>query len=142
MAKTTRLGYEGQIKIGPAGSTGTTQLTNRTDIQEDYNPEWADTSVAGAGTAVPHKDEEIVQLAVSITFSLVYDSTDAAITTLLGYIYGGTPFALRTLAFSTGKGFDGDVTAGIKHGKKMKEGQTFEIECHTNERARAWQVNV
>ena len=142
MAKTTRKGYEGQIFIGAAGSTGATQLVNRTDISEDRTPEWVETTVAGAGTSIPEKDEEIVSLAHQISFTLIYDSGDAAISTLLGYLNAGTPFALRTKAFSTGTGFDGDVTGSLKTGRQLKEGQKFEVECHVNQRLRAPSINV
>lgn len=140
---TTKMGYEGPIYIGAAGSTATTQITNRTDITENVDPERGDTTTAGDGTSVPIGTSRVTCLNYSIEWTMLKKTVDASLTTLVAAATAGTAIALRTKDYASGLGFDGDVTLGMKKGKPLKGEQTIAFTAEpTDDEGRTPQFNV
>lgn len=123
MAK-QRMGFEGQIFRGTAGATAATQIKeNITDIQYNLETETAVTTDRGDGTVVPFETQDVVLLRAAITFTMLNKDSDAALTAFRTAMTIGGPVALRLKDFSSGKGFDGDVTMSMEHGKGLGDRQ-------------------
>lgn len=121
---TTRMGFEGQLFIGTAGSTAATQVLNATDITETYGNEKGNTTVRGAGTSVPIQTEDVSLLTFQLEWTMIYDTDDSVLTTIMGHAVAGTGFAVRTKDYSSGAGFDGDGTVTVTKGKPLNGEQT------------------
>lgn len=123
----TKMGYEGEIYYGVAGSTATTKITNSRDITISVDAERGDTTVRGAGAAPPVGTGQVTGVNFSCDWSMLEKSTDSTLEALKGAATSGTPVALRLKDHSAGKGFDGDVTLNMKKGKPLKGEQTIDF---------------
>ncbi|MEN0109300.1 MAG: hypothetical protein AAF805_01130 [Planctomycetota bacterium] len=103
-----KMGFEGQLLYGPAGSTGQTLLENSRDITLTYSQEKGDTTVRGDGTAPPTGTELVTKIMVGVEFQMVNDSTDTALEALKVAATNGAPVALRGRDYAAGKGPDAD----------------------------------
>ena len=108
-----KMGFEGLIYEGVAGSTATTLLENTKDITYNLDVEKGDTTVRGDSTSVPLKTEQASSLVVSIDFTMIHDITDTAFAALLTAAYSGGPIAIRTKDYTSGSGFDGDCVLTV-----------------------------
>ena len=124
---TIRMGFEGEIYYGAPGSTAGTLLENAIDVGINMDAERAPTSVRGDGTVPPINTEQVVALTVSIEFSMIHDTSDAALEAMRVAVATGAPVAIRMKDEASGKGFDGDVTLGLKHDKALKSEQKFDF---------------
>lgn len=140
MAK--KMGFEGLVYIGAAGSTAATLLSNRVDTTIDTDPQMAPTTVAGAGTSPPIEAEAVVSLKFSATVTMKNDTTDSALTTLRAAAAAGTPLALRMKDHASGKGYDGDVNVKESHGRPLGGEQTFDYTFTPNDAQRTPQLYV
>jgi hypothetical protein len=120
------MGYEAQLFYGTAGSTGATQITNATDVDYNLDPERGDTTTRGDGTAVPRVTSRVTGLKPTITWKSLNKPTDTTLAALIAAAKTGAPVALRTKSYSSGLGFDGDVTLTMKQGAPLKGEATFE----------------
>lgn len=125
MAK--RMGFQGQAFIGTAGSTAATRLDNSRDITYNLETEKGDTTVRGDSSVPPVGHESVTRRNVTITIVMINESTDTALETMRVAAYAGTPIALRLKDHTSGKGFDGDVTLTVSHGKPINGEQTLEF---------------
>jgi hypothetical protein len=123
MSNNVKMGFEGQIYTGTAGSTGGMLLTNTGDINYNLDAEKGDTTVRGDGSSVPIKTDSITALGVQIEWDMIHDVTDSALSTLLTAAFAGTAVAIRTKDYAAGKGFDGDCSLTVQDGLPLK-GQT------------------
>ena len=130
MADTQRMGFEGRVLYGTAGATGTTDLTNAKDITYGFAKESGDTTVRGAGTSPPIRTEKVTQRVVDIEFVMLNDSADTSLEAIRVAAYAGTPIAIRTKDYSSGKGFDGDCTAAVSHPYPLNGEQVVTITCN------------
>jgi hypothetical protein len=124
-----KMGYEGMIYYGTAGSTAATLLQNVKDISFNLEVEKGNTTVRGDSTSPPIETEDVTIRKVSIEFTMIKDTTDTALEAMLVLAYAGSGFALRLKDYSSGKGFDGDVTATVSRGKPLNGEQTLQITC-------------
>ena len=118
-------GYQGIIYYGAAGSTAATQLTNVEDLNYNVEPEKVETTVRGDGSAVPVKIEDVVALGATITWAMFHKASDTALTALIAASRTGAAVAIRTKAYSSGLGFDGDCTLSISHEMTLKGQSKF-----------------
>jgi hypothetical protein len=138
-----KMGFEGKLYYGVAGSTASTELTNSRDITISTDPERGETTIRGAGTSPPLKTERVTAIALSIDFAMLNDPTDSSLTALRTAAAAGSPVALRGKDYSSGKGLDGDFTLSEKLGKPYKGEQTFDFTATpTNESGREPQAYV
>lgn len=121
----TPMGFEGKIYYGAAGSAANTEITNSRDITYNIDPTKADTTIRGDGSAVPITTERVTQLGVTIEWTMLNKTTDATLNALRTAAYAGSPVAIKTVDYASGKGYDGDCTLAIQHGKPLGGEQTY-----------------
>jgi len=139
----TRMGFEGRIYRGTAGSTAATEMRSATDVSSTITPKKASTTTRGAGTAPPMETERVVSIGESIEFTLLNKSGETHVDALRGAAAAATPVSLRLKDYAAGKGFDGDVTLECKEGMPLGGEQTFVFTATpTNEKGREPQPYV
>lgn len=134
----TRMGFEGRILRGTGGSVAGTDMTDSaTDVTISISHERAKTTVRGAGTSPPMTTERVVAVTVGIEFTLLNVQGKAHVDALRTAANAGTPVSIRTKDYSSGKGFDGDVTIEYKEGQPLNGEQTYQFTATpTNEKGR------
>lgn len=121
----TKMGFEGTLYYGVAGTTGATQITNRRDVSYTIDTEKGDTTTAGVGTSPPVKTSRVTAIILSLEWTMLNKTTDTTLTALRTAAAAGTPVAIRLKDCSSGKGFDGDVILTQKDGVPIAGEQTF-----------------
>ena len=128
MPTNIKMGFEGQILFSATpGATGITLLTNVKDASYNFEVEKGNTTVRGDGSVPPIETEDVTIRKVTIEFTMIKDTTDTALESLLTALYGGTGVAIRMRDYSAGKGFDGDCTGTVSRGKPLNSEQTLQI---------------
>jgi hypothetical protein len=123
------MGFEGEAFIGTAGSTGATRLSNSRDITYAVEHDKGSTRVRGDGTAPPIHTEEVVGRILTINIQMVNDTSDTALQTMLTAAFNGTRIALRLKDYTSGKGFDGDVTLTASNAYPLAGEQVIDFVC-------------
>ena len=108
-----KMGFEGLLYYGAAGSTAGTLLTNCKDITIDGPVERGDTTVRGDGSAPPVKTSQVTSVSGNIEFVMLNDSSDASLEALKTAAAAGTPVALRGKDYASGKGPDADYNLSV-----------------------------
>lgn len=128
MPTTIKMGFEGQVYFTASpGSTAVTLLENVKDVSYNFEVEKGNTTVRGDGSEPPIGTEDVTIRNVSIEFTMINETTDTALAAMLTALYGGTGVALRLKDYSSGKGFDGDCTGTVAHGKPLNGEQTLQF---------------
>lgn len=104
-----KMGFEGLLYYGVAGSTASTLLENCKDITLSMDTEVGDTTVRGDSTSPPTNTEAITANIVGIEFVMLNDSSDTALEAIKAAWGNTTVIALRGKDHSSGKGPDMDV---------------------------------
>lgn len=138
----TKMGFEGLVYRGSAGSTASTQITNIRDVNYNIDRGDGDTTVKGDGSAVPIGCARAVRLDVTIDFLMLNKSDDTSLEALRTAAAAGTPVALRLKDYSSGKGFDGDVLLSVQHGEPIGGEQTYQFTATPNNDNRTPQLYV
>lgn len=122
----TRMGLEAKLYYGTAGSQAATLATNVRDLTMPLDPQKADISSRGSRFTLYGPG----MIDASIAFESNWSDTDAFVQTLYAAAIAGTPVALRTKDFATGKGWDADfiITKGDRK-EPLKEGQKVDFEA-------------
>lgn len=105
-----KMGFEGLLYYGTAGSTAATLLTNCQDIKFDLDVERGNTTVRGTSTSPPVKTSSVTALVVGIEWTMINDITDTALAALKTAVGAGAGVALRGKDYTSGKGPDADFT--------------------------------
>ena len=135
-------GYQCLIYYGTAGTTAATQITNATDVEYNLEPQYGDTTVRGAGSAVPINTSKVVSLKPTVTFTYVDKASDSTLAALLAAAAAGSPVAIRTKNYSSGKGYDGDCVMSVRQGAPLNGIQTYAFTCEAEDSARTPQLWV
>ena len=114
-----KMGFEGQLYRGTAGSTATTLLENVKDITINLEVERGDSTVRGDSSAPPIKTEEVTQRMAGVEFAMIHDITDTNLTALMTAMNTGDGVALRGKDYSSGKGPDADFTLSVSHSQPL-----------------------
>ena len=122
----TKMGFEGLLYYGVAGSTAATQVGNSRDINETYETEDGETTVRGT-SAIPISTFRVTCLNYSLEWTMLNKSSDATLTALRTAAATGAPVAIRTIDHSGSVGFDGDMIVKMTKGKPLKGEQTFQF---------------
>lgn len=139
----TKMGFEGELYYGTAGTTAATKITNVTDESISIDPEKAGTTIRGTGSAKPINTEQVVAISWQAEWTMLNKTDDNTLEALRVAATAGDPVALRMKDYSSGKGYDGDVTLAVKHGKPLKGEQTYVFTATpTDESGRAPQIYV
>jgi hypothetical protein len=119
--------FRGQLFIGAAGSTATTQLTHAMQAKIDVKPTTVETTERGDGTAVPQETQSVVKVAVGISFTMPNRTDDVNLATIRSAAASGTPLAFRGKDHASGKGPDMDCYVEVSEGQPYNGAQTFDI---------------
>lgn len=122
-----KMGYEGLLYYGAAGSTAATQITNCRDVKYDNTPVMGDTTVKGSGSSVPKKTARPVALEASLTWTMLNKSNDTTLTALLAAARTAAAVALRYIPHSGSTGLDADCYISVSNGVPIGGEQTFEF---------------
>jgi hypothetical protein len=126
MAK--KMGYQGLLYYGTKGSTAATQVLKRVDATFDTDVEVGSTTSAGDGESVPINTGEATALTGTVTFNMIVDSADPAITAIVAAARTGNPIALRFIPFTGSSGLDADCVIKVSNGAPLKGEQTMDVE--------------
>lgn len=137
-----KVGFEGEIYYGVAGSTAATKITNSRDITETTDKEEGETTVRGSGSSPPIKTARVTGLTYTLDFQMIEKTDDTTLTALRAAASTGAPVAIRTRSHSSGLGYDGDVILNCKRGIPLKGEQTYDFSCTPNDDLRTPQLNV
>jgi hypothetical protein len=120
-----KLGLEGKLYRGTAGSTASTEITNAQDVTLNLSISEADFSRrAGAGW----ESVKAVMVGAELSFTIVYDSADANFLALKNAAINRTALAFAVLDGAGGKGVDADfVITGFGRNEPLREGMTCPI---------------
>lgn len=125
MADNTRRGFESLLYYGTAGSTASNQITNATDITYNIESTKAATTVRGAGSSVPIGYERVVEVKPTLTWTMLNKPSDTSLAALRAAASTGASVAMRYKSYSSGTGFDGDVTVNCEAGAPLNGIGTF-----------------
>ncbi len=123
-----KMGYQGLLYQGTAGSTAATQITKRVDCTYDIDVETGSTTSAGAGSAVPINTGEATALTAKLTFNLIHDTADTSLVAMLAAAATGAAIALRFIRSSGLLGLDADCIIKATQGAPLKGEQTIDFE--------------
>ena len=105
-----KMGFEGMLYYGAAGSTAATLIENCKDITISRDVERGNTTVRGDSTAPPIETESVTTRKLQIEFVMLNDINDTTLEALRVAASTGAEVALRGKDYSAGKGPDGDFT--------------------------------
>lgn len=142
MAGRKRVSFEGKIYHGTAGSTAATEMGNITEVTENFTAKEAEVTEKGI-SGIPNTAVEITEMSYDISFTMYEKDGDTSLAAIRAAAAAGTPIALRTKAYDSGIGFDGDVVIVSKGlGKPMGGAQTHQFTAKVNTRLREPQYDV
>ena len=122
------MGYQGVLLYGTKGAAATTRVLKRVDCEYGVQPQVGSTTSAGDGFSVPITTGEATQLTVSMSFTMIVESNDAALIAFEAAARTGNPIALAFSAFNGGLGFDGDCVIQLTNGAPLAGEATVNIE--------------
>lgn len=140
MAK-KRAGWERLIYRGTAGSTAATQIdTHVRDINIGHGNAYNETTDRGDGSAVPKMTEQLVKHTAEITFTMIYEDSEAHMVALLAAAQAGTVLAFLIKRRSSGvTEFDGDCYVDYDSPGPLEGGQEVTFTLHpTDDGGRDW----
>jgi hypothetical protein len=108
-----KMGWEGRIYYGAAGSTAATQLTNVRDIKLDLDIKEGDTTVRGDSSVAPIETSAVASRVCGVEFDMIRDTTDASLAAMMQAAADGTGIALRLKDHATGLGPDADFNVKL-----------------------------
>ena len=114
-----RMGFEGKLYYGTAGSTGATELTIARDVKYTFDAEMADVSDRGSLVS----DFDVASLTIGLEFEINNQDTDAAVAFLRNCAVTGTAVALRTKDKTSGWGLDADFVLSSNEDQPLKDAQ-------------------
>jgi hypothetical protein len=135
-----KMGFEGEIFYGTAGSTGATKITNSQDITITYDIEEGPTTVRGSGSSPPINTSRVTALSFSVEWTMLLKSDDTTLENLRVAAAAGNPVAIRLKDYSSGKGYDGDCILNVNHGVPLKGEQTVRFTGKPNDDNRTPQL--
>lgn len=122
-----KMGYEGLLYYGAAGSTAATQVTNSRDIEYAITPTTAPTTIRGSGSSPPIETGRTVSRNVTLTWTMVNKSDDSTLTALRAAANSGDPVALRYIPHTGSTGLDADCVISCTNGAPLGGEQTFDF---------------
>lgn len=121
MAK--RMGFEGRLYWGAAGSTGSTELTIARDVS--YKFENTEADVSDRSSIIDLMD--VAGVKFSLEFEVNNQDTNAFISAARAAAIAGTAIAFRTRDKTAGWGVDGDFIVGVDESQALRDAQRIKI---------------
>lgn len=135
MAK--RMGFEGKLYWGAAGSTASTELTIARDVS--YKFENTEADISDRASIIDLMD--VAGVKFSLEFEVNNQDTDTFISTVRAAAIAGTAIAFRTRDKDSGWGVDGDFIVGVDESQALRDAQRIRITCSPtdkNDRVPSW----
>lgn len=121
MAK--RMGFEGKLYHGTAGSTASTELTIARDVAYRFEIDEAD--ISDRASIINLKD--VAGVSFSLEFEINNQSTNAFVATLRAAVLAGTALAFKTEDATSGWGVDGDFIVMEDEAQPLRDAQRIKI---------------
>ena len=137
-----KMGFQGLLYYGTAGSTASTAITNSRDISITGGNEKGPTTTRGDGSTPPIVTSQVTARTWSCDWTMLEKTDDTTLEALKVAAAAGSPVALRLKDYSGGKGFDGDVILTHKTGKPLAGEQTHDFTADPTNVTRAPQIYV
>ena len=126
-----RMGFEGKLYWGVAGSTAATELTIARDVGYRFEPTEAD--VSDRASIIELVDVAMVKFALD--FEINNQDTNAFVLAMRTAAATGGAIAFRTRDKSAGWGVDGDFIIGDDEGQPLKDAQRLRVVCKPTDKA-------
>jgi hypothetical protein len=130
---TRRIGFEGKLYWGSAGSTAATELTIARDVSFKSEPVLADTS----DRASIQEHSRATMVKTSIEFEVNNDNSNSFVAAVRSAAFNGTAIALRMRDYSAGAGVDGDFNVSIDESQPLKDAQRIKVSATPNNELRS-----
>jgi hypothetical protein len=137
-----KMGFEGEIYYGAAGSTASVQLLNSRDVTYGLTIEEGDTTRRGNGSSPPINTSRVTALVASIEFQMINDITDTSLTAIKAAAFAGNSVAIRTKDYASGAGFDGDMNVTVSLPYPLRGEQVVDVQCTPNDDTRTPILNA
>jgi hypothetical protein len=121
MAK--RMGFEGKLYWGAAGSTASTELKIARDVSYAFAN--VEAYISDRNTKIDLYD--VAGVGFSLEFEVNNQDTDSFITALRAAVIAGTAIAFRTRDKTSGWGCDGDFIVSDDEGQPLRDAQRLRI---------------
>jgi hypothetical protein len=135
MAK--RMGFEGKLYWGAAGSTASTELKIARDVS--YRFENVEADISDRNSIIDLFD--VAGIGFSLEFEVNNQDTDAFIAEARAAIILGNAMAFRTRDKTSGWGVDGDFILSDDEGQPLRDAQRLRFTCRPtdkNSRVPTW----
>lgn len=116
-----RMGFEGKLYYGTAGSTAATELTIVRDVSYGFDAEYGDTSDRASIINM----SDVVGINFDIEFEVLNNDDNAFVATARAAAAAGTPLAIKTDDISSGWGVDGDFVFSLAEQQPLRDKQTI-----------------
>lgn len=123
MAK--RMGFEGKLYYGTAGTSAATELTIARDVSYRFEIDEAD--VSDRGSIINLVD--VAGISFSLEFEINNQSTNAFVATMRAAVAAGTPLAFKTEDATSGFGVDGDFVFSDDEQQPLRDAQRLRLVC-------------
>ena len=120
-----RVGFEGKLYWGTAGSTAATELTIARDVNYQFTGAKAD--VSDRASIIEYSRTAMVGF--SLDFEVNNDATNAFLAAVRAAAAAGTAIAFKTLDRTSGYGCDGDFIVDLGEGQPLKDAQRLRVTC-------------
>jgi phage head maturation protease len=120
-----RMGFEGKLYWGAAGSTASTELTIARDVSYTFENDEAD--VSDRGSILNLKD--VAGVTFGLEFEVNNNDSNAFIAAARAAAIGGTAVAFRTRDKTSGWGVDADFILGIEESQPLRDAQRIKVTC-------------
>lgn len=120
---TKRMGFEGKLYWGAAGSTAATELTIARNVNYTFEPDKADVSDRSSLINL----EDVAGVTIGLEFEINNQDTDAAVSAIRTAVLAGNAVALRTRDKAAGWGLDADFVLSLKEDQSLRDAQRLSI---------------
>jgi hypothetical protein len=120
---TKRMGFEGKLYWGAAGSTASTELTIARDVS--YKFENTEADVSDRSSIIDLVD--VAGVKFSLEFEVNNQDTNAFVAAARAATIAGTAMAFRTRDKTAGWGVDGDFVVAVDESQPLRDAQRIKI---------------
>lgn len=125
-----RMGFEGKLYWGTAGSTATTELTIARDVSYRFENDEADISDRGSIINL----HDVGGVSFSLEFEVNNQSTDSFISALRTAVVAGNAIAFATEDATSGYGVDGDFIVSDDEQQPLRDAQRIRVTCRPTDK--------
>ena len=129
MAK--RMGFEGELYWGVAGSTAATELTIVRDVSYTFENDEAD--ISDRASLINLRD--VGGVTFGLEFEVNNQDTNAFIAAVRAAAIAGTAVAFRTKDKTSGWGVDGDFIVAVDESQPLRDAQRIGVTCAATDKS-------